>query len=202
LVARGNTSRVVGGHRDRERHLDDSTRARPRHREAGVREEAKHRPVLRDHLGDEARDALLRGTSRQLLEQTGADSATLGAVGHCEGDLGYFTLTEAHVAGQSDDALAVAGSDRAKQRPPLHPVGLESRRDEPSVDRRMPVEAQIQALLGELGEEAEESLRVASCRRTQPQRAAPTQDDIHGIVRIEVLSFHVRRILRPNRHRS
>ena len=93
MVARGNTGRVVGGRRDRECHLDDSTRARPRDREAGVGEEAQHRPVFRDHLSDEARDAVLRGTSCQLLEQTGADSTTLVAVGDCEGDLGYVTLT-------------------------------------------------------------------------------------------------------------
>ena len=46
----------------------------------------------------------------------------------------------------------------------------------------MAVEAQIEALVGELGEEADESAGVVSCRRAQTQRAAVAQDDVDGSV--------------------
>ena len=109
MVAGSNACRVVGGHRDRERHLDDSARERPGNNEAGLREDAQHRLVVRDDLGDEARDSLLGGTLRQLLEQTRANPAPLVAVGDCEGDLGYFAFAKTHVTGQGDDSLTIVG---------------------------------------------------------------------------------------------
>ena len=42
----------------------------------------------------------------------------------------------------------------------------------------MAVEAQIQALVGKLGEEADESVGVVSSRRAETERAAVAQDDV------------------------
>ena len=146
--------------------------------EARLGKDAQHRPVVRHHLGNEARDSLLGGAQRQLLEQPRADAAPLIAIGDSERDLGCRPVAQAHIAGESDDPLTVSGGYCANQRPTLDPVGIEVGRDQPSVDCRMTVKSAIETLVGKLGEEADESIDVACRRGAQAQGAAVAQDDV------------------------
>ena len=103
-------------------------------------------------------------------------------------DIGHRGDPEADVADQlGEDAaraegdegpLTVSGGYCANQRPTLDPVGIEVGRDQPSVDCRMTVKSAIETLVGELGEEADESIDVACRRGAQAQGAAVAQDDV------------------------
>jgi hypothetical protein len=106
----------------------------------------------------------------------------LVVVGDGEGDLGRLALAQPRVAGQRDDALTVVGSNRAEKRPTLGPFGVEIRRDQTRVDRWMAVEAPVEALVGEFGEEPDERVRVGLLGRAQPQSAAFPQDDVDRCV--------------------
>ena len=115
----------------------------------------------------------------ELLEQACADPAALQLVRDGErrppprsGRAGARTRDR-------DDAL-VAAPSRARRR---------ARRARPSRDRgsarrasssivRMPVEAQVAALLGEPVEERDEGVRVVLRGRPQPERAAVAEDDV------------------------
>ncbi len=147
-------------------------------------------------------DPLFRGTRRQLLEQTRTNPSPLILIGDGEGDLGYVALAQTHVTTQSDNALAVIGRDRTNQRPTLRPVRLEIFRGEPSVDRRMAVKPEIEAQVGELGEEADESVGVVPCRRAQTQGASVAQNHVDVSVRFDgEPPLPVHGVYRRNRHR-
>ena len=87
-------------------------------RVAGVAEDAEHAPVLRQHLGDEAVDAVLAGGGGEVLEQHRAEPAALVGVGDDEGDLGRRPVrVDPVVAADGDDVVA----DRRDER---HPVDV------------------------------------------------------------------------------
>ena len=54
--------------------------------EAGLFEDPQHRPVVRQHLGDEPLDSGLGRARGEPLEQPRPDTAALMLVGHREGD--------------------------------------------------------------------------------------------------------------------
>ena len=102
----------------------------PRQLEAGALEDAEHRLVLGQHLGDEALDPDARRARGELLEQPRADPASLLGVGDGEGRLGDGRVAQPDVVADRDDALAVLVGERAEQRAALGPVGIEQRLDE------------------------------------------------------------------------
>ena len=71
-----------------------------------------------------------------------------------------------------------ASVDRADERAPVDPVGIENGLDEPLVDRRAAVEAQIQASRATGLRRSDERLPVRLDGRTQPERAPVTEDDV------------------------
>ena len=148
------------------------------HPEARALEDAKHRAVVGQDLGDEAADPHLAGLLRELLEQPRADALALQLIGHREGDLGARGIAQPHVAAERDDALARLVGDRAGQRAALEPVGIQHRLHEPRRHLRKAVEAQVAALLGQVLEERDHARLVGARGRTEAHRGAVAQDDV------------------------
>ena len=120
----------------------------------------------------------LRGLVGELLEQAGAHALALELVGHRERHLGAGGIAQAHVAAERHHALVVRARDRPRQRPALDPVGLEHRLDQPRPRLRVPVEAQVAALLRQVLEEGDDAIRVVPQGRAQAHRGAVAQDDV------------------------
>ena len=117
VLALGERVEVLVGRSDREVDLDDPTLVRALQRPPGAGEDAEHRPVLGEHLGREALDAVRRGDGSEVLEQQGGDPlALVGLVDH-EGGVGVVASGPALVAGPGDE-LAVPLD--AQRRPPDH----------------------------------------------------------------------------------
>jgi hypothetical protein len=94
------------GRRNRETDFDLAVLELAHDVEAGAGEDAQHRPVVRQHLGDEAGHAGAGRAVRQLLEQARADPAALLLVGDHEGDLGRARIAQAHVVRDAHDPVA------------------------------------------------------------------------------------------------
>jgi hypothetical protein len=88
-------------------------------------------------------------------------------VGDDERHLGRVRIAQPRVARERDDAV----SERADERPGLDPVRVDERLDEPLVDATRAVEPEVEAAVGEAGEEGDERGAVRLRRRTQAQRA-------------------------------
>jgi len=131
--------------------------------EAGVGEDAEHGAIPREDFRDEALDTGCTGAYRQLLQKACADAATLQLVGDREGDLGDGRVTQSSELGDGDDTLGRPVTDDADKRAAV--VGLRQQvRDERDVDTRAAVEARVEALRGECGEEGHECLGVRGLR--------------------------------------
>ena len=79
-----------GARRGRDAHLDADA-SRPRlagDLEAGVEEDAEHRAVLGEHLGDEAADPQVAAGGREVLQEQAAEAASVLLLVDQEGDLG------------------------------------------------------------------------------------------------------------------
>ena len=113
----------------------------------------------------------------QLLEQTSPDPAPLVVVGDGERDLGGVAVAQPDVARERDDAIV---RDRGDECTSFRPVGVERGFHQPRVDARMTVEAQVEALVRELGEEPDERRGVGAGRLAEAQRAAVAQDHVDG----------------------
>ena len=166
--------------RDREAHLDLAAVERPRHLEACVAEDCEHRRILRKYLRHEALDSNLRGANRELLEQPCGCAPPLKLVCHGEGDLCDHRVAKARVLGDRDDPFAACPvCEHTDQRAAVGPVGVEEVLDERCVDASHPVEAEVQAVLGEPLEEREKGARIVMRGRPQPQGRAVAEDHVH-----------------------
>ena len=174
VVALGHVLAVRVGGCDREPDLELAAFAGARDREAGVAEDAEHRVVVVQHLGDELLDAGFRGAGRELLEQSRADPSPLELVADGERDLGGARVAQPHPVRDRDDTAV----ERPDQRAALLPVRLEHRLDELRPERGKAVEAEIAAALGEVGEEREQRVGVLRGGCPQPQRRAVAEDDV------------------------
>ena len=143
--------------RDREPHLDDAAGELALQLEAGTLEDAEHRHVLGEHLGDEALDPDLRRARGQPFEQSRPDPPPLLRVGDGEGGLGERRVAQADVVADRDDPLAALVGERAEQSTALGPVRLEQRLDELRPQVRQAVEPAVQALRRERPVEVEQS---------------------------------------------
>ena len=161
VVARLDVLAVALRRRDRELHLQLAALELAGQLEACRLEDAEHRPVLRQHVGDEALDPDLGRALRELLEQPGADAAALVLVGDGERRLGELAVAQADVVGDGDDPLALLVDQRAQEHPALLPVRLDERLDEPRAELREAVEAQIEAPLRQRAEEGQQGVGVA-----------------------------------------
>ena len=85
------------GRCDREPNLDLAALERARHLEAGVSEDAEHRRVLRQHVGDEALDADVCRARCEPFEQPRRSSAPLQIVRDGECDLRRRRIAQACV---------------------------------------------------------------------------------------------------------
>ena len=182
VVALLDAELVALGRSEVERHLDDAPFQLARELEAGALEDAEHRPVLRQHLGDEPLDPH-RGRARgELLEQARPDAAPLVGVRDRERHLRDGGIAQAHVVGDGDHSLVpVLVRQRAQERATLDPVRLEHRLDELRAEARQAVEPESQALLRQRPEEAEQRLGVLAPGRPQPEGAAVAQDDVDHV---------------------
>ena len=163
---------------DRQRHLGDAALELALELEARALEDAQHRAVVGQHLGQEAADADPAGLLGELLEQPRADALALELVGDREGDLGARGIAQAHVAAERHDPLARLVGDRPRQCPALEPVGIEHRLHEPRRRLGEAVEPQVAALLGEVLEEGDHARLVVVRGRAQAHRRAVAQDDV------------------------
>ena len=139
-----------------------------RHGEARVLEDAAHRQVAGEDVGDELLDPLRTGALRELLEEARAEPARAELVGDGERDLRERPGADAQVIPHGDNALAAREARGRDQGATRGPVRVEDRVDEVPVDRGEAVEAEVERLLREVGEEADEPLLVALARRAQP----------------------------------
>ena len=169
------------GRGDRKLDLDDAARELPLQLEPGALEDAQHRAVVREHLGDEAFDPDLGGPRGQTLQQPGADPASLFGIGDGERRLRERRVAQADVVADRDDPLAVVVGQRSQQRPALRPVGVEQRLDELAAEVRQPVEAPVQALLRKGAVEGEQRVGIGGRRRPEAQRPAVPEDHVHGL---------------------
>ena len=122
--------------RDRELHLHLAALELAGQLEACRFEDAEHRAVLRQHVGDEALDPDLGRARRELLEQPGADAAALVLVGDRERRLGELAVAQSDIVGDGDEPLAFIVDERADQHPTLLPVRVDEGLDEPRRRRR------------------------------------------------------------------
>ena len=146
--------------------------------EPGVLEDTEHGVVLGQHLRDEALDPVPGSHARELLQKACSDSAALEVVRDREGHLRHGRVPEAGVGRDGDDALGVAGIDGSHQSAAFFPVGLGPRLDERRSEGRHPVEAEVQALGGQALDELQHCGGVGLARRTEPERAPVSQDDV------------------------
>ena len=168
------------GRGDREADFDFAAAERARLLEARVTEDGEHRGVVGQHLGDEAFDAGLRGTRRELLEEARRRAAALQLVGDGEGDLSCRGVAQPRVLGERDDSLvACSVGEQADQRAAIGPVRIEVRLHERLVDAANAVKAEVAAVLRQMLEECDEGARIAARGRPQPERRAVTEDHVH-----------------------
>ena len=139
---------------DRERDLHRAAFEGAADREASLFEDAQHGSVVRNDLSHETLDADASRARHEPLQETGADASPLMGVGDGECHLGRCWIAQPHVARKRDDRLgtAVVGK-RADQVAVVRPVRVEKGIDERRADRRGAVEAAIEAVLGQRGEE-------------------------------------------------
>ena len=157
--------------------------ARPRTRR---RRRPQHGAVVRHHLGDELRDACVRGRLGELLEQARADPSTLQVVRYREGDLGRGRVAQPDEVRERDDALPLAGQRQGPdQRATLFPVRVEKRLDRGRGQRGEAVEAPVDASLRQRAEEPEHRVGVARMGWAQAQRAPVPEDDVANLGRCE-----------------
>ena len=149
VISLGDAFPIPLGRDDRELHLDLAALQLARELEARGLEDAEHVAVVREDARHEALDAHLRGPSRELLEQPGADAATLMLVGNGERSLRGRRVAESHVVRDGHDEFAVAVGERSHQRASLLPVRLENRLDDAFVHLPRAVKPEIEASLGE-----------------------------------------------------
>jgi hypothetical protein len=141
---------------------------------ARLGEDREHPPVLGQHLGDEAGDALLARGGGQVLQEHRAHAAALVGVGDVERHLGEVVLDPV-VAADPDDR--VAGQDDEG-----HPVGVVDLGEPAQVAvgqaRHGREEAQVRRArrLGHV--EGLELLGVLGRDRPQVRRAAVAQDHV------------------------
>ena len=147
--------------------------------EPRVLEDPQHRPVLGQHLGDEALDPDLARLVRDLLEQPCGDPVRLAVVGHDERDLRQPRVAEADEARQADHPGALVGADGGGEEHALaRPVRVEEARDHRIVDAPGGVEPQTHARRRELRQEPPHGVGVVVGRRAQAERAPASQDDV------------------------
>ena len=109
--------------------------------------------VLGQHLGDELLDSGLAGCGSEPLEQARADSAPLKLVVDGEGDLRGARVAQPRPSSRA--ATTRSAIERPEQRATLLPVRLEHRLDELRPEHGKAVEPEIEAVLGQAGEELE-----------------------------------------------
>ena len=166
VVAFLDSRRQCAGRGDGERELDLAALTCAPELESGVREHCQRRRVRRHHLGDEPVDAGVARPAGELLEQAGADPASLLGVVDGERHLGRFAPADTCVAPHRDDPLfAVAVGQPARERAALRPVRIEQRLDERGLDPAESVEAQVPALVGQTLEEARAERRASREQR-------------------------------------
>ncbi|HXL62864.1 MAG TPA: pyridoxamine 5'-phosphate oxidase family protein, partial [Mycobacterium sp.] len=68
-------------------------------------EHVEHRPVLKECVGREERDPVVRGVGGKILKEKGCDAAPLVVIRHCEGDLGLGPTPETVIATDPNDRL-------------------------------------------------------------------------------------------------
>ena len=80
---------------------------------ARVPHQPEHRPVLGEYGRGEVGDALAGGEPGELVDQSGADPASVVTVGDLEGDLRVVgALRESEVLRGADEEVAVERPDR------------------------------------------------------------------------------------------
>ena len=169
------------GQPNRELHLDHAARKLACQLEASPLEHTEHRPVLRQHLGDEALDPDRCGTSSEPLEEPRPDPSPLLVVGDGERGLRQRRIAQTHVVADRDDPLPVLIRQRTEQRTALDPIRLQQRLDELRPQVREAVEAAVQALTRKRLVEVEQRLAVGGSRRAQAKRSTVAEDHVDRV---------------------
>src|SRR5919204_769767 len=186
---------------DRKADLELAAVELPGDLEARGLEDAEHRAVLRQDLGDEALDTLFRCERGEALEQARSDPMPLELVGHGERGLSGCWVAQAVVLADGDDPLVAVGPrDRADEDATVGPVGVQEVRHELVIDGPETVEAQVCAVLGESPEEGRNGRGVACRRRPQPQGRSIAKDHVDP-TRLEDVRAHACSIVQPARRR-
>ena len=174
VIARRDLLAIAAGGRDREPDLELAAFAGAGDREPCVAEDAQHRVVLVQHLGDELLDPGIRRVGREPLEQPGPDPTSLELVADRERDFCGAWIAQPDPVRESDDAAA----ERTEQRAALLPVRVEHGFHQLRAERRKAVEAEVAAVLREIREELDECIHVLRDGCSQPERRAVAEDDV------------------------
>ena len=165
---------------DRELEIDDPTLERAAHLEAGPAEHREHRPVLGQHLGGEAAQAVHAADRGEMFEQHRAETAPLVGVDDGERHLGLVMPAPAVVATDGDDLVAEHGDEghavAAVDVDETVDLGIGQarlHREEPVVDarRRQPAV------------EGDKPVGVVGADRPHVHRAAVAEHDVDGVLR-------------------
>ena len=175
MVALGEALLEPLGTPDRERDLDLPTRELAGQLEAERLEDAEHPPVVGQHESDEPLDAVMGRPLGELLDEARAHAAALERIRHRERRLGRGGIAEPRVVRKRDDPLRPVLDERTEQRAALDPVRLEHLLDDLGPERRKPVEAHVEALLGEGSEEVEDRVGVLARAGGRSRRVLPSR---------------------------
>jgi hypothetical protein len=150
---------------------------------AGILEDLDHLAVGGQHLGSEAPDAALARHRRDVLEESGGDTATLMGVLDEEGDLGLVGGGARRPALRVDPVVADGGDELATHRDrETHPVDVVVMGEavhvlvgEPGVGRE---ESVVLRLVGDLLVEAHQAFGITGGDGPDARRAAVAQHHV------------------------
>ena len=97
---------------EREVEVDDTALEPSLDGPPGPAEHREHGPVVGEHLGGEADDAVGAGDRREVLEQQRGDALALVLVVHHEGGVGVVAAAPALVAGPGDELAEALDDER------------------------------------------------------------------------------------------
>ena len=183
------------GSLDGERDLHLAARELARELESERLEDAEHPAVVRQHEGDEPLDSVMSRAFGELLDEPRADASALERVRDGERALRSRGIAQARVVRKCHHALEPVLHDRAEQRSALRPVRVEHLLDDLRAEGREPVEAHVEALLGERAEEVEDRFGVGPGRRPEPESAPVAKDHVDDVGHEDILL-----LARPRRH--
>ena len=175
--------------------MHDSNIQRAPALEAAVREHLEHLAVLAEHISLEFRDSVRISDQSQMLEQDGADAASLEPVENCKRDFRASRIGAADITADADKALAPA-LIQCRGQPDVileieigQPLQIVRRQVAPDSH-----ESKIDGLFAEAPEMIMQALLIVGTNRADSNRAAVEHRSLDAVIpRVDqyVAIFHI-----------